>query len=393
MPAQHTDEVIDLPAHAITCGPKHHFFGYYDMLQWDASGQYMLGLETAFMDRPPHPDDPAVIGLIDTEDDYRWEPLAETYAWNWQQSSRLQWLASAPDREIIYNDRTKDGFAAVVLDVKNGLKRTLPRPVNIVSHDGSQALTLNFSRVHEHRPGYGYPGLDDPSVYEPTPADEGVFWMDMQTSESQLIVSFDDILALPPERADWAGASHWVNHLAITTDDQRCSLLHRWTLPNGKRRTRLITANMDGSDLYLLNDYDMVSHFDWRDGSHILAYAGDASGNWDFYVQTDQSEKMASLGEMMPDQDGHCSYSPDRRWVLNDTYPDEQGLRTLMLYEVATDRRIDIGRSYSPSRDPDELRCDLHPRWNRDGTQVCFDSVHEGSRQIYLVDVGEIVSG
>ena len=31
-------------------------------------------------------------------------------------------------------------------------------------------------------------------------------------------------------------------------------------------------------------------------------------------------------------------------------------------------------------------RCDLHPRWRRDGRALAFNSVHEGSRQIYLVD-------
>jgi hypothetical protein len=36
-------------------------------------------------------------------------------------------------------------------------------------------------------------------------------------------------------------------------------------------------------------------------------------------------------------------------------------------------------------------RCDLHPRWNRDGTQVCFDSAHEGERQVYAIDVRDAV--
>ena len=136
-----------------------------------------------------------------------------------------------------------------------------------------------------------------------------------------------------------------------------------------------------------------MAHRLGRDGNHILAYAGDRSGNWDFYVQTDQSTEMEPLGEMMPDEDVYCSYSPDRQWVVNDTYPDDEGLRTLMLYEVATDRRIDIGKFYSPAPETSQLRCDLHPRWHRDGTQISFDGVHEGSRQIYLVDVGEVVSG
>ena len=37
------------------------------------------------------------------------------------------------------------------------------------------------------------------------------------------------------------------------------------------------------------------------------------------------------------------------------------------------------------------LHCDLHPRWRNDGLQVTFDSLHDGSRQIYIVDTADIV--
>ena len=45
----------------------------------------------------------------------------------------------------------------------------------------------------------------------------------------------------------------------------------------------------------------------------------------------------------------------------------------------------------SPEPFRGEIRCDPHPRWSWDEKQICFDSVHEGSRQVYVVDVSEIV--
>ena len=38
-------------------------------------------------------------------------------------------------------------------------------------------------------------------------------------------------------------------------------------------------------------------------------------------------------------------------------------------------------------------RCDLHTRWNRHSSKVCFDSTHEGRRAIYQIDVTPITSG
>jgi hypothetical protein len=100
------------------------------------------------------------------------------------------------------------------------------------------------------------------------------------------------------------------------------------------------------------------------------------------------------VGDGILTSDGHCSYGPDRHWFLTDTYPDrETSKRTLLLYRPEDDCRVEIGRFYSPPEVTGEIRCDLHPRWNRDGTQVCFDSVHEGHRGMYVIDVGDIVSG
>jgi Tol biopolymer transport system component len=93
-------------------------------------------------------------------------------------------------------------------------------------------------------------------------------------------------------------------------------------------------------------------------------------------------------------RDGHCSYSPDaeRRWILNDTYPDAEQKRGVYLYDTQSGRRTDLGRFYSPPELKDDYRVDLHPRWSRDGGAVCFDSAHKGSRQLYVMDVTAVVA-
>jgi hypothetical protein len=82
----------------------------------------------------------------------------------------------------------------------------------------------------------------------------------------------------------------------------------------------------------------------------------------------------------------------DFRWHrLTDTYPRAKPYRTLILYDLRSGRRTDIGRFYSPPEITGEIRCDLHPRWSRDGRQVCFDSAHEGHRQVHAADVSRVV--
>jgi Tol biopolymer transport system component len=78
--------------------------------------------------------------------------------------------------------------------------------------------------------------------------------------------------------------------------------------------------------------------------------------------------------------------------VLNDAYPNRDNHRTLMLYRPEDDTRVDVGEFYTMPELGGEIRCDLHPRWSRDGTKICFDSTHEGERQVYVMDVADIVN-
>jgi hypothetical protein len=45
----------------------------------------------------------------------------------------------------------------------------------------------------------------------------------------------------------------------------------------------------------------------------------------------------------------------------------------------------------SPPALDNEIRCDLHPRWHPTKPLVCVDSAHDGTRQMYKIDVSEVV--
>ncbi len=299
--------------------------GYYDKCPWDWSGRYILALETGFINRPPGPDDSATIGLVDLQDDNKWRSLTKTYAWNWQQGTMLRWLETARDKAVIYNDRKNEKFIAVILDIQSGKKRALPRPVYAVSHNGKSALSLNFARLHQTRPGYGYAGISDPREDELWPEEDGIYWMDLTTGENRLIISLRQIVDIA-HRPSMDNLKHWFNHLLFSPDDKRFLFLHRWQTRDGKGRwTRMFTASPDGSDIYCIADDDMVSHFDWCNSNQILTWARQKEIGNRFFLFTDQSDKREIIGEGILTQDGHCSYSPDRRWILADTYEGKKG--------------------------------------------------------------------
>lgn len=378
-----------LPATAVTSG-KHHFFGYYDKFCWNQSGRYLVALETDFMDRAPEADDRAVIGLIDTANGNQWTPLDETTAWNWQQSCMLNWLPSEPKSTIIYNKRQDDRYVSVIRNIHSGETRTLPRPIYALSHDGAFAITGNFSRLHHTRPGYGYAGVPDPNFDVAHPDDDGLYYMNLETGDSQLIITIDQMRHYQP-RDDMGAGKHWFNHFLVSPGDHRFTFLHRWERAGGGWFTRLVTANVDGSDIYLLADDNHVSHYDWYTANQVVAWATHRDLGMHYLLYTDQTDQVEIVGEDVFSVDGHCSYSPDRQWMMTDTYPDADQNRTLMLYHLASETRIDIGKYYAPPELQGPIRCDLHPRWKRDGSAVCIDSAHEGHRQVYVIDVREVV--
>ena len=81
--------------------------------------------------------------------------------------------------------------------------------------------------------------------------------------------------------------------------------------------------------------------------------------------------------------DGHPSYSPNGKMIVTDTYPDKA--RVARLYCIEDDKINNIAKVYAPFKYDNDVRCDLHPRWSRKGDKICFDSVFEGRRGLYIV--------
>lgn len=381
------------PIRTVTRGPKHHWFGYYDKLQFDPSSRYLLGMEVDFEHRSPRPDDEARIGMVDLSHGDRWIELGKSTAWGWQQGCMLQWIPGSRS-EVLWNDRADDHFICRVLDVKTGAERTLPAPIYALGPDGRTAITADFRRIDDLRPGYGYEGVPDPHADELRPSASGVWRVDLHTGEQKLIVSIADAARFGAATPDMKDAKHYFNHLLFNTDGSRIVFLHRWRPDRGRGnfRTRMLTANLDGGDLYVLDPSGNTSHFIWRDPQHILAWTKPEGKPAGFWLFRDRSREIKRIGEGVMTVNGHNTYLPGNRWILNDTYPDRARRQHPYLYHVATGRKVPLGHFYSPPEYRGEWRCDTHPRSSPDGRLVCIDSPHTGAgRQMHVINVSAIV--
>lgn len=382
-----------LPVRAITRGPQFHWFAYYDKLQFCPQNRLVLGNQVGFEHRSPQAGEVIRVGMVDLEEGDRWTELGSSRAWNWQQGCMLQWLPGTPDT-VLWNDREDDQFVCHLLEVKSGRKRTLPHPVYAVSPDGTWGVSPDFRRLNDTRPGYGYAGLPDPNREVRIPDDAGIWKIDLASGRQELLITLAQAVAIPHEGGFSPNAKHWFNHLLVSPDGSRFIFLHRWKGDGDKTfHTRLFTADRDGKDLYVLDPLGRTSHFVWRDPQHVFAWAFHPSHGERFYLFKDKTREVTVVGKDKMDRNGHNTYLPgtDFAWVLNDSYPDKQRMQTPYLYHIPTDRRVDLGHFYSPAFYTGEWRCDTHPRSSRDGRLVCIDSPHQGGRQMYLIDVSDIV--
>ena len=364
-----------------------YFFGYYDKSPWDITERYVLCLRAKNTWTDVAPLEPADICLIDTENNNQIEILAQTHSWNVQQACMLQWLGPGFDKEILYNDFRDGKFCSVILNIKTRQERILPLPVYSVAPNGSIALTLDFSRLHRLRRGYGYSNIPDRTAGQLIPNEPCIWSLDLQTGEINSILWYKDFVDFE-HRVEMDGAEHKVNHIMISPNGKRFMVLHRWF--NGERKyTRLVTANIDGTDLYNLSDDDMVSHCCWKNNMEIFAFENKHDGGNGYYLMKDKSSQYKRYWPTI-NYDGHPSFSPDGEHIVFDRYPDGKRIAAVMLADDdANESSVHImARVFAPFKYDNDTRCDLHPRWSRDGKKICFDAIFEGGRGLYYVNMG-----
>ena len=128
----------------------------------------------------------------------------------------------------------------------------------------------------------------------------------------------------------------------------------------------------------------MVSHCYWKDNETIIAFENKKDGGPGYYLMKDRTKEYKRLWKWCSN-DGHPSYSPNRDFVVIDSYPNRRRVQDIkILKDTENDAKV-VAKVYAPFKYDNDTRCDLHPRWSPDGKLICFDGCFSGSRSLYIV--------
>lgn len=367
---------------------KHIFFGYHDKTPFNLDGNKILACSV-----PIHKHAEAKpkmqLGYFDKTRnenfDTKFNVFGETTTWCWQQGCMLQWNPANPNSQVIFNKLVNGKYGSVIYDIdKNKVINELNYPVYSVSPDGHYASSLNFSRLEKFRPGYGYKNVNGTGDGTGIPENDGVFIIDLKTDEQELILNLNKLANFTNKQA-----GHYINHITFSPDGNRIAFFHIYHDKSNQRNVRFYIYDLQTKELNLLEASLMVSHYCWRNNDQIFTTEMGGVTNYYLYDLSNKSKqavKLPKIGDLHP---MFCPVNPSL--IVGDSKPDRKRNQHLFLFNIESSDYEHLSSFYSPEIYSGEIRCDLHPRWDREGRYIIVDTAESGKRELVLLDVLETV--
>jgi len=379
----------------------------------------MLAHRIPFEKRLPMPTNEVEIGYFDLRDS-TWHGLTKSIAFNWQQGSMLQWLGPDFNDRFIFNDAETNHFVSRIYTVSTGEKKTVPYPVYAVDPQGKFSISLNFERCFWTR-AYSYTTISNDYWNCNVPQEDGVFKINLETGERTRIIAISDIAS------NQVQYSHWFEHIMLNPDASRFVVYHRYGKGKESFDTLAYTADMEGKNIWR-HPTSGVTHWGWRNPKEYVVFSGNSTGIGKSYSQAmdkkrgllmqvavwfyrnmvkpfissravgkittnsfyersrDQSGIIEKWNRGWLGQDGHPSFTKDGRFMLSDTYSDDNDFRYLYIHDTQEKKDYLLAKIYS-TINLAVWRADLHPRFSPDEKRVVVDSSPDGHHQIIVFDV------
>lgn len=403
-----------------------HWFGYYNYCPINSTGKKLLvhrWKETE--ERYFNPNDTIEVGWFDLKDS-SWHFIAVTDACNWQQGAMSQWLFLDGEERVIFNAGDGEKYISKIYNTDGTLYKTLPIAIYGINRKELFSITINFERAHWCR-AYHYESIANEDLKGNVTEADGVYRLDIVTGEYKKIIGIQDIINLD-YKEEFAGCKHWVEHIMLNPSGTRFAFYHRYSNGEGFR-TRCITADVDGKNLYIIKGWESNSwsHLGWKNDEEFVLFGiarraigkaysavtlnsgriglfmrkvyralfarfvsqqihNKVADNSCYQLYKDREGRTGSYNKGLLINDGHPSFTHDERFMLTDTYGDTEDYRHLLLYDIPNDKLYELGKFYSPINNKG-YRSDLHPRFAYNESSVVIDSAHSGKHQNYVFEI------
>lgn len=360
----------------------HHetFFGYYDKSPINDDGSKLICHATKLDTKKlPDPSKPINIVLYDFNN----KEVKHTYesnAYNWQQGARCQWLDNT---RFIFNDydNIRNIYVSKIVNAETGqIERIISAPIYDTCN--SYALTLNFSRLMTYSADYAYRNNFNEHFSD---AEDGIFYVDLKTNAVKLICSLEQISQVVKQKQRFAYDFHEVNHIMISSTGNSFIFLYR-LYKKGVKTDKLIWSDILGKNIKVINKGHMVSHCFWLNDTNIVCYMKEPDlGNKYMLVNVNTSNTTVLGNDLINEfGDGHPNIHGN--YMVFDTYPNKARLKELYVFNIKSNSLTKLGHFLEPLVFHGQTRCDLHPRWSKNGKYIFFDSVHTEKRKLNYIE-------
>ena len=403
-------------------------FGYYNYSPLNKNGDKLLAHKIDFEGRLPLKDDEIEIGFFDLNK-REWFPLANSSAFNWQQCSMLQWLGPDFNDRIIFNDYENGNYISRIININTLEEQRISKAIYAVHPSGKFSISLNFERSTFTR-AYSYACEVDQGWEDLSPSEDNIFLVNLVNNTYREIINLEKIIEF--DGSNEYKNKHWFEHIMLNESGNRFAFYHRFETERGFF-TKCITADTNGNNLWNvpISGSELISHLGWKNDNEFViftrtisaiqqAWVGKATNKPkegivryiyrkfikplipqtvkagiipeapSFYSSFIDTDGLNGKIEVVPHgMDGHPSFSSCKRYLLTDTYADDNGYRHLLLHNLITNKTLRLGSFFSYYNNSN-WRADLHPRFSFCNTKVIIDLNHSGITGIAIIDISKI---
>lgn len=306
---------------------------------------------------------------------HKYNEIATTAAWNWQQGARLSWLDA---ENIIFNtfNSDKNRYEAKIINVNTLKSSSFPYPVQHV-FSNQYYLSISYEPLQLIRPDYGYNCylVDDDAFNK-----NAIHKVSIDSSEIKKLVDIKDLHYQYISKSSGPKETKAkINHVLIAPNGTKFIFLYRY-FHDGKRNHVLFLYDLNSGKYNKLLEKQVISHYCWMNNFNVLFW-GIVNGSKGYYLLDTETGNIKISNSGLGDGHPHMF---DEYHVITDTYPDKHGLRKIFVLNIDNRKVIPIAEVFHSPFFRAQQRCDPHPSLSNDNTYLQIDTISFAGRNVVI---------